>query len=66
MQVPLESEFKLRILLIENEDAEGLLHYDPKFIDPVLRVTEYPNSITFKMSIHSWHDIDVLKQYYKP
>ena len=30
MQVSLESEFKLRNLLIENEDAEGLLHMIPK------------------------------------
>ena len=59
MQVSLESEFKLRILLIENEDAEGLLHYDSKVIDPVLRVVEYQNSIIFKMTIHSLHDIDV-------
>ena len=58
MQVSLESEFKLRILLIENKDAEGLLHYDPRVINPVLHVIEYPNSIIFKMNIHSLHDID--------
>ena len=48
MQVYLESEFKLRILLIENKDAEGQEHYDPKNIDTVLRVIEYPNSIILK------------------
>ena len=48
MQVYLESEFKLRILLIKNKDAEGQEHYDPKNIDPVLRVIEYPNSIILK------------------
>ena len=52
----LESEFKLRNLLVENEDAEGLLHYDPKVIVPVLWVTKY---IIFKISMHSMHDIDV-------
>ena len=59
MQASLESEFKLRILLIENKDAEGLLHMIPKVIDCVLWITEYPNSIIFKISIRSLHDIDV-------
>ena len=59
MRVSLESEFKLRNLLIENEDAEGLLYtYDPKVIDLVLWVTVYPNSISLKMSMHPLH-IDV-------
>ena len=38
MQVSLESKFRLRILLIENEDAGGLLHMIPKVIDPACAV----------------------------
>ena len=38
----LEREFWLRSFLTENKGTEGLLHYDPKVVDPVLWVTAYP------------------------